>query len=68
MSDEWYIQPNGPLIGDVEVYGSKNAVTKHMVAAILNLGMTIEQLEASYNQFVQHLAYVEYPQQFQMLH
>ena len=38
MSDEWYIQPNGPLIGDVEVYGSKNAVTKHMVAAILGNG------------------------------
>lgn len=38
MSDEWYIQPNGPLIGDVEVYGSKNAVTKHMVAAILGDG------------------------------
>ena len=32
------LQPNGPLIGDVEVYGSKNAVTKHMVAAILGDG------------------------------
>ncbi len=38
VSDEWYIQPNGPLIGDVEVYGSKNAVTKHMVAAVLGDG------------------------------
>ena len=38
MSDEWFIQPNGPLVGDVQVYGSKNAVTKHMVAAILGSG------------------------------
>lgn len=38
MSDEWFIQPNGPLVGDVQVYGSKNAVTKHMVAAILGEG------------------------------
>ena len=38
MSDEWFIQPNGPLVGDVEVYGSKNAVTKHMVAALLGEG------------------------------
>ena len=38
MSDTWFIQPNGPLTGDVEVYGSKNAVTKHMVAAILGQG------------------------------
>ncbi|HUB69253.1 MAG TPA: UDP-N-acetylglucosamine 1-carboxyvinyltransferase [Acidimicrobiales bacterium] len=38
MSDEWFIQPNGPLVGDVRVYGSKNAVTKHMVAAVLGRG------------------------------
>jgi len=38
VSDTWFIQPNGPLTGDVEVYGSKNAVTKHMVAAILGQG------------------------------
>jgi UDP-N-acetylglucosamine 1-carboxyvinyltransferase len=31
----WQIEPNGPLVGEVEVVGSKNAVTKHMVAAIL---------------------------------
>jgi UDP-N-acetylglucosamine 1-carboxyvinyltransferase len=38
VSDTWFIHPNGPLTGDVEVYGSKNAVTKHMVAAILGQG------------------------------
>jgi UDP-N-acetylglucosamine 1-carboxyvinyltransferase len=38
VSDEWFIQPNGPLVGDVKVYGSKNAVTKHMVAALLGEG------------------------------
>ena len=31
----WQIEPGGPLQGDVTVAGSKNAVTKHMVAAIL---------------------------------
>ncbi len=31
----WRIEPNGPLRGDVVVSGSKNAVTKHMVAALL---------------------------------
>jgi UDP-N-acetylglucosamine 1-carboxyvinyltransferase len=31
----WHIEPNGPLVGEVEVAGSKNAVTKHMVAALL---------------------------------
>jgi UDP-N-acetylglucosamine 1-carboxyvinyltransferase len=34
----WFIQPNGPLVGDVRVYGSKNAVTKHMVATLLGDG------------------------------
>jgi UDP-N-acetylglucosamine 1-carboxyvinyltransferase len=38
VSDAWFIQPNGPLVGDVKVYGSKNAVTKHMVAAIMGDG------------------------------
>lgn len=38
MSEAWFIQPNGPLVGDVQVYGSKNAVTKHMVAAIMGEG------------------------------
>lgn len=31
----WRIEPSGPLRGDVVVAGSKNAVTKHMVAALL---------------------------------
>ena len=31
----WHIEPSGPLRGDVEVAGSKNAVTKHMVAALM---------------------------------
>ncbi len=35
MSDTWEVEPSGPLSGDVEVAGSKNAVTKHMVAALL---------------------------------
>ncbi|MCU4185423.1 UDP-N-acetylglucosamine 1-carboxyvinyltransferase [Acidiferrimicrobium sp. IK] len=38
MSDAWLIEPSGPLRGEVEVHGSKNAVTKHMVAAILGAG------------------------------
>ncbi|GII53967.1 UDP-N-acetylglucosamine 1-carboxyvinyltransferase [Planotetraspora thailandica] len=38
-SDEvWQIDPSGPLRGDVEVRGSKNAVSKHMVAAMLGDG------------------------------
>ncbi len=35
MSDAWLIEPNGPLQGEIAVHGSKNAVTKHMVAALL---------------------------------
>jgi UDP-N-acetylglucosamine 1-carboxyvinyltransferase len=35
MTDTWEVEPSGPLSGDVEVAGSKNAVTKHMVAALL---------------------------------
>jgi UDP-N-acetylglucosamine 1-carboxyvinyltransferase len=31
----WSVAPSGPLRGDVYVRGSKNAVTKHMVAAVL---------------------------------
>jgi len=31
----WHIEPSGPLRGDVVVSGSKNAVTKHMVAALM---------------------------------
>ncbi|WP_147942177.1 UDP-N-acetylglucosamine 1-carboxyvinyltransferase [Microbispora sp. CSR-4] len=39
MSEEvWQIDPSGPLRGDVEVRGSKNAVSKHMVAAMLGTG------------------------------
>ena len=38
VSDAWLIEPAGPLRGEVEVRGSKNAVTKHMVAAILGQG------------------------------
>jgi UDP-N-acetylglucosamine 1-carboxyvinyltransferase len=38
VSDAWVIEPAGPLRGEVEVHGSKNAVTKHMVAAILGQG------------------------------
>jgi UDP-N-acetylglucosamine 1-carboxyvinyltransferase len=31
----WRIEPVGPLTGEVTVKGSKNAVTKHMVASLL---------------------------------
>jgi UDP-N-acetylglucosamine 1-carboxyvinyltransferase len=34
----WEIEPSGPLRGDVTVRGSKNAVSKHMVAAMLGRG------------------------------
>jgi UDP-N-acetylglucosamine 1-carboxyvinyltransferase len=34
-SPSWQIDPVGPLRGEVTVRGSKNAVTKHMVAAVL---------------------------------
>lgn len=37
-SRAWKIDPTGPLRGDVTVRGSKNAVTKHMVAAMLGSG------------------------------
>jgi UDP-N-acetylglucosamine 1-carboxyvinyltransferase len=35
FAEAWHIRPNGPLVGEVQVSGSKNAVTKHMVAAML---------------------------------
>ncbi|NBF00070.1 UDP-N-acetylglucosamine 1-carboxyvinyltransferase [Nonomuraea sp. KC401] len=39
MAEEvWLIEPSGPLRGDVEVRGSKNGVSKHMVAAMLGSG------------------------------
>jgi UDP-N-acetylglucosamine 1-carboxyvinyltransferase len=39
MSEQaWEIEPSGPLRGDVTVRGSKNAVSKHMVAAMLGTG------------------------------
>ncbi len=34
-SPAWSVEPSGPLRGDVRVSGSKNAITKHMVAAIM---------------------------------
>ena len=37
----WFVEPCGPLHGDVEVRGSKNAVTKHMVAATLGTSPSI---------------------------
>ena len=37
----WSVNPSGPLRGDVHVRGSKNAVTKHMVAALLGEGPSV---------------------------
>ena len=37
----WAVEPSGPLRGDVSVRGSKNAVTKHMVAAVLGDGTSV---------------------------
>lgn len=37
----WSVTPSGPLSGDVYVRGSKNAVTKHMVAAVLGEGASL---------------------------
>lgn len=34
-ASSWAVEPSGPLRGEVRVSGSKNAITKHMVAAIL---------------------------------
>jgi UDP-N-acetylglucosamine 1-carboxyvinyltransferase len=41
VSDAWVIEPSGPLRGEVQVHGSKNAVTKHMVAAMLGAGPSV---------------------------
>ena len=38
VTETWLVEPSGPLRGDISVRGSKNAVTKHMVAAILGDG------------------------------
>ncbi|MGH1492956.1 MAG: UDP-N-acetylglucosamine 1-carboxyvinyltransferase [Acidimicrobiales bacterium] len=35
QTESWVVNPSGPLVGDVAVRGSKNAVTKHLVAAML---------------------------------
>ena len=38
VTETWLVEPSGPLRGDIWVRGSKNAVTKHMVAAMLGDG------------------------------
>jgi UDP-N-acetylglucosamine 1-carboxyvinyltransferase len=38
VTQTWQVEPSGPLRGDIDVRGSKNAVTKHMVAAMLGSG------------------------------
>jgi UDP-N-acetylglucosamine 1-carboxyvinyltransferase len=38
VTQTWQVEPSGPLRGDIHVHGSKNAVTKHMVAAMLGDG------------------------------
>src|SRR5436190_20027341 len=38
VTETWQVEPSGPLRGDIKVRGSKNAVTKHMVAAMLGDG------------------------------
>src|SRR5260370_25150175 len=38
VTQTWAVEPSGPLRGDISVRGSKNAVTKHMVAAMLGEG------------------------------
>jgi UDP-N-acetylglucosamine 1-carboxyvinyltransferase len=38
VTQTWQVEPSGPLRGDIRVRGSKNAVTKHMVAAMLGDG------------------------------
>jgi UDP-N-acetylglucosamine 1-carboxyvinyltransferase len=43
VASTWRIEPSGPLHGDVMVRGSKNAVTKHMVAALLADGPCVIQ-------------------------
>src|SRR3984893_16943891 len=38
VTETWQVEPSGPLRGHICVRGSKNAVTKHMVAAMLGDG------------------------------
>src|SRR5260370_8949505 len=38
MPGTWQVEPSGALRGDIHVRGSKNAVSKHMVAAMLGDG------------------------------
>ena len=38
VTETWRVEPSGALRGDIQVRGSKNAVTKHMVAAMLGDG------------------------------
>src|SRR3984893_2198569 len=38
MAGAWQVEPSGALRGDIRVRGSKNAVSKHMVAAMLGDG------------------------------
>jgi len=38
VTDTWQVEPSGPLRGDINVRGSKNAVSKHMVAAMMAEG------------------------------
>jgi hypothetical protein len=41
VAETWRVEPSGPLRGDITVRGSKNAVTKHMVAAMLGDGPSV---------------------------
>jgi UDP-N-acetylglucosamine 1-carboxyvinyltransferase len=41
VTQTWQVEPSGPLLGDITVRGSKNAVTKHMVAAMLGDGPSV---------------------------
>ena len=41
VTQTWLVDPSGPLRGDITVRGSKNAVTKHMVAAMLGDGPSV---------------------------
>lgn len=60
QTPSWAVEPSGPLRGEVRVAGSKNAITKHMVAAVMgsspstiknvpdvgDVGITTEVLES----------------------
>src|SRR6201987_5232493 len=41
VTQTWVVEPSGALRGDISVRGSKNAVTKHMVAAMLGDGPSV---------------------------